>query len=82
MTERQSPKPPAKRPPVPRRSGREQGRVVRRYLGALEASRSGRGPKRTIEGIHSRVIKIEEMLITADPLARLHLTQELSLIHI
>jgi len=76
MTERQSPKPPAKRPPAAPGNGREQGRVVRRYLGALEASRSGRGPKRTIEGIHSRVIKIEEMLITADPLARLHLTQE------
>jgi hypothetical protein len=75
MTERQTSKPPAKRPPA-RRNGREQGRVVRRYLGALEASRSGRGPRRTIEGIHSRVIKIEELLITADPLARLHLTQE------
>jgi hypothetical protein len=72
-----TPKPPAKRSPSGRRpSGREQGRVVRRYLAALEASRSGRGAKRTIEGITSRVLKIDEMLVTADPLARLHLTQE------
>ena len=55
---------------------RELGRVVRRYLGALEASRSSRGKKRTIEGFSERLLKIDELLVSADPLARLHLTQE------
>ena len=55
---------------------RELGRVVRRYLGALEASRSSRGKKRTIEGFSARLLKIDELLVSADPLARLHLTQE------
>jgi hypothetical protein len=55
---------------------RELGKVVRRYLGALEASRSSRGKRRTIEGFSARLLKIDELLVSADPLARLHLTQE------
>jgi hypothetical protein len=55
---------------------RELGRVVRRYLGALEASRSSRGKRRTIEGFSARLLKIDELLVSADPLSRLHLTQE------
>jgi hypothetical protein len=67
----------AKRPGGGRRADtRELGRVVRRYLGALEASRSSRGKRRTIEGLSARLLKIDELLVSADPLGRLHLTQE------
>ena len=78
MEERLQPKTPPKRSSLGGRrpSGREQGRVIRRYLGALEASRSNRGTKRTVEGINSRLLKIDETLVSADPLTRLHLTQE------
>jgi hypothetical protein len=32
--------------------------------------------RRTIEGFTARLLKIDELLVSADPLARLHLTQE------
>ncbi len=56
--------------------GREQGRVVRRYLEALERHRPRRGRKRTQEGIAKRLAAIDEQLATADALSRLHLAQE------
>jgi hypothetical protein len=56
--------------------GREQGRVVRRYLEALESHRPKRGRKRTPESITKRLASIDEKLPTADPLTRLHLVQE------
>ncbi len=56
--------------------GREQGRVVRRYLEALESSRPKRGRRRTPESITKRLAAIDERLAGADPLSRLHLTQE------
>ncbi|HWC11793.1 MAG TPA: hypothetical protein VG455_11275 [Acidimicrobiales bacterium] len=56
--------------------GREQGRVVRRYLEALESHRPKRGRKRTPESIAKRLATIDEQLATADPLNRLHLVQE------
>ena len=56
--------------------GREQGRVVRRYLEALESHRPKRGRKRTPESIANRLAAIDEQLATADPLNRLHLAQE------
>ncbi len=56
--------------------GREQGRVVRRYLEALESHRPRRGRKRTPETITKRLAAIDEQLATADPLNRLHLVQE------
>jgi hypothetical protein len=56
--------------------GREQGRVVRRYLEALESHRPKRGRKRTPESIAKRLAAIDEQLATADPLNRLHLVQE------
>ena len=55
--------------------GREQGRVVRRYLEALDAQRPKRGRKRTPEGITKRLDTIDEQLASADALARLHLAQ-------
>jgi hypothetical protein len=54
---------------------RDQARVVRRYLAALEAERKG-GKRRLSESIGNRILKIDELLVTADPLTRLHLTQE------
>lgn len=56
--------------------GREQGRVVRRYLEALEAHKPKRGRKRTPESIQRRLEGIEERLPSADPLTRLQLVQE------
>ena len=56
--------------------GREQGRVVRRYLEALETHRPKRGRKRTPESITKRLGVIEEQLAGADPLRRLQLVQQ------
>jgi hypothetical protein len=56
--------------------GREQGRVVRRYLESLESHRPKRGRKRTAESIAKRLAAIDERLAAADPLSRLHLLQE------
>jgi hypothetical protein len=54
----------------------EQVRIVRRYLSTLDALRPGRGPKRAAEAVANRLLKIDELLISADPVSRLHLTQE------
>ena len=56
--------------------GREQGRVVRRYLEALDSHRPKRGRRRTPESISTRLAAIDEQLPSADPLSRLHLVQE------
>lgn len=57
--------------------GREQGRVVRRYLEALAAHQPKRGRKRDLGAAQVRVEAVEAEIETADPLTRLHLTQEL-----
>jgi hypothetical protein len=54
----------------------EQVRIVRRYLSTIDSIRQGRGPKRAADAIANRLLKIDEMLISADPISRLHLTQE------
>lgn len=56
--------------------GREQGRAVRRYLEAIDASRPRRGRKRTPESMQRRLVAIEARMATADALSRLHLAQE------
>jgi len=56
--------------------GREQGRGVRLYLEALEKNRPKRGRKRTSDSITKRLDTIEQRLLDADPLTRLHLIQE------
>ncbi len=56
--------------------GRRQGRAVRRYLEALESQRPRRGRRRTPESIEKRMAEIDQRLVNADPLSRLHLTQE------
>jgi hypothetical protein len=56
--------------------GREEGRIVRRYLEALESSKPRRGRKRTPESIRKRLNTIDASLPTAEPLARLHMVEE------
>ncbi len=56
--------------------GRDQGRIVRQYLEALESHRPKRGRRRTPESITKRLATIDERLATADPLSRLQLVQE------
>jgi hypothetical protein len=56
--------------------GREEGRIVRRYLEALESTKPRRGRKRTPESIRKRLFAITSSLAAADPLSRLHLIEE------
>ncbi len=56
--------------------GREEGRVVRQYLEALESTKPRRGRKRTPDSIRRRLHTIESNLASADPLSRLHLVEE------
>ena len=56
--------------------GREEGRIVRRYLEALDSSKPRRGRKRTPESISKRLATIDATLADADPLSRLHLIEE------
>ncbi len=56
--------------------GREEGRIVRQYLEALESTKPRRGRKRTPDSIKKRLAAIETALPDADPLARLHLIEE------
>jgi len=56
--------------------GREEGRIVRRYLEALESNRPRRGRKRTPESIRKRLATIEATMPTVDPLSRLHMVEE------
>lgn len=56
--------------------GRNQGRAVRRYLEALEAHKPKRGRKRTAESMQKQLDKIEQDIVTADPLKRLQLIQQ------
>lgn len=54
----------------------ERGRVVRRYLSALDMRRPGRSAAKTSESILHRIHQVDTLLMSADPVARLHLTQE------
>ena len=56
--------------------GREEGRTVRLYLEALEATKPRRGRKRTPDSIKKRLVTIDAALEEADPLSRLQLIQE------
>ena len=56
--------------------GREEGRIVRAYLEALESTKPRRGRKRTVDSIRKKLEAIEQELDTASPLNRLHLVQE------
>jgi hypothetical protein len=54
----------------------DRARVVRRYLSALDAQRVGRTAAKTAESLHFRMHQIDTELMSADPVQRLHLTQE------
>jgi hypothetical protein len=54
----------------------DRARVVRRYLSALDAQRLGRSTAKTAESLHLRMHQIDTELMSADPVRRLHLTQE------
>ncbi len=56
--------------------GREEGRIVRSYLEALETTKPRRGRKRTVDSIRKKLASIEKELTSASPLSRLHLVQE------
>jgi uncharacterized protein YicC (UPF0701 family) len=56
--------------------GRTQGRAVRNYLDALEATKPKRGRKRTADSIKKRLDAIEAELERTDPLKALNLRQE------
>jgi hypothetical protein len=56
--------------------GREEGRIVRRYLVALEEQRPRRGRKRSLESMKKRLVAIDQQINDADPFTRLHLLQE------
>ncbi|MGH9087247.1 MAG: hypothetical protein ACRDYZ_03925 [Acidimicrobiales bacterium] len=56
--------------------GREEGRIVRAYLEALESTKPRRGRKRTVDSIRKKLAAIDDELASASPLNRLHLVQE------
>jgi uncharacterized protein YicC (UPF0701 family) len=56
--------------------GRTQGRAVRNYLDALEATKPKRGRRRTSDSIQKRLAALEAELDGADPLKALNLRQE------
>ena len=56
--------------------GRTQGRAVRSYLDAIEATKPKRGRKRTADSIKKRLDVIESELEHTDPLKALNLRQE------
>ena len=57
-------------------NGREQGRLVRRYIDALEANRPKRGRKRTLETVTLQLQEVEQQLEGAQGLDRVHLIQQ------
>jgi uncharacterized protein YicC (UPF0701 family) len=56
--------------------GRSQGRAVRNYLEALEATKPKRGRKRTPDSIKKRLEAIDAAIADADKLTELKLRQE------
>jgi hypothetical protein len=56
--------------------GREQGRVIRSYLEALESTKPKRGRKRTPDTVKRRLVAVNADLPTASGLDRVHLIQE------
>ena len=60
----------------PQGSAHDRARIVRRYLSALDARKPGRTNARTQELVALRMHQVDVELLSADPLARLHLTQE------
>jgi hypothetical protein len=57
-------------------AGRNESRIVKNYLDALDSNRPRRGRKRTADSIKKRLAEVEMEISNADPLARLNLYQE------
>ena len=55
--------------------GRNESRVVSRYLDALAAGKGKRGRKRTPESINMQITRIDKDLAAATPIRRLELVQ-------
>lgn len=55
--------------------GRDEGRVVRRYLEALESEKSRQGRRRSFERVERQLAETVEALPGAGPLDRVHLLQ-------
>src|SRR6476646_2834092 len=56
--------------------GREQGRVIRGYLEALDSARPKRGRKRTADSVQKRLDAVRKELPSSTGLTRVHLIQE------
>jgi hypothetical protein len=56
--------------------GREQGRIIRSYLEALETTRPRRGRKRTVDSVQRQLVAVKEQLPEATGLDRVHLIQD------
>ena len=56
--------------------GRNESRVISRYLDAVAAGKGKRGRKRTPESISMQIARIDKALATASPIQRLELTQK------
>ncbi len=57
-------------------TGREEGRIVRNYLKALDENRPKRGRKRTPDAVARQLEAIDQRLASAEGLNRLHLVQK------
>jgi uncharacterized Ntn-hydrolase superfamily protein len=55
--------------------GRNESRIVGKYLDALAAGKGKRGRKRTPESISIQIARIDKALAVATPIQRLELTQ-------
>ncbi len=56
--------------------GRTETRVVRHYLEVLDGVRKSGGRRRSKETLQKKLAGVEQELESADPVGRLHLTQE------
>jgi len=57
-------------------TGRNESRVVRRYLEALAANKPKRGRRRTVSSVQRRLATVEQALASADRITMLKLSQE------
>ena len=57
-------------------TGRNESRIVRRYLEALSSSKPKRGRRRTPTSVEKRLAAIEEAMAAADRITTLKLSQE------
>jgi uncharacterized Ntn-hydrolase superfamily protein len=56
--------------------GRNESRIVSKYLDALAAGKGKRGRKRTPESISIQITRIDKALAAASPIQKLELTQK------